>query len=209
MANVVPTSTVKKPTLVQPTGPATRQRLVESARYLFWERGFAGTSMADLLAHAKVNSGSFYHFFDSKEALLREVLESYLVALHPMIVEPAYEATPEPIERIFAILEGYRERILVTNAQYGCPLGRLALEIDPENRPAHKLIADNFRGWIDAVRDCLEDAKLPKDTDIDALATYVLAVMEGGVMLSRSYGSVDPFDRTVKTLREHFRLLVK
>jgi len=209
MAKIVPTSTVKKPTLVQPSGSATRQRLVESARYLFWERGFAGTSMADLLAHAKVNSGSFYHFFDSKEALLREVLESYLVALHPMIVEPAYATTGDPIARIFAILEGYRERILMTDAQYGCPLGRLALEIDPENRPAHKLIAENFGGWIGAVRDCLHDAKLPAGTDIDALATYVLAVMEGGVMLSRSYGSVEPFDRTVKALREHFRLLKK
>jgi AcrR family transcriptional regulator len=209
MANVVPASAAKKPTLVHGTGPATRQRLVESARYLFWERGFAGTSMADLLAHAKVNSGSFYHFFDSKEALLREVLESYLVALHPMIVEPAYAATSKPIERIFAILAGYRERILMTDAQYGCPLGRLALEIDPENRPAHKLIAENFRGWIGAVRDCLEEAKLPKGADIDALATYVLAVMEGGVMLSRSYGSVDPFDRTVKALREHFQLLTR
>jgi len=57
-----------------PTLP-TRDRLINSARYLFWERGFAGTSMADLLAHADVNSGSFYHFFESKEALLREVLE--------------------------------------------------------------------------------------------------------------------------------------
>src|SRR3984885_10055789 len=209
MANVVPTSTEKKPTLVQPTGSATRQRLVESARYLFWERGFAGTSMADLLAHAKVNSGSFYHFFDSKEALLREVLEGYLVALGPMIVEPAYASTPKPIERIFAILAGYRERILMTDSQYGCPLGRLALEIDPENRPAHKLIAENFQGWIDAVRECLVAAALPAETDIEALATYVLATMEGGVMLSRSYGSVDPFDRTVKALRAHFHLLMK
>jgi TetR/AcrR family transcriptional regulator, transcriptional repressor for nem operon len=209
MAKVVSTSAVKKPELVQPVGPASRQRLVESARYLFWERGFAGTSMADLLAHAKVNSGSFYHFFDSKEALLREVLEGYLVALYPMIVEPAYVATPKPIDRIFAILAGYRERILMTDAQYGCPLGRLALEIDPENRPAHKLIAENFRGWIDAIRECLKAAALPANTDIEALATYVLATMEGGVMLSRSYGSVEPFDRTVKALRDHFQLLMK
>jgi TetR/AcrR family transcriptional regulator, transcriptional repressor for nem operon len=207
MAKVVSAATARKPILVTPKGPATRQRLVESARYLFWERGFAGTSMADLLAHAKVNSGSFYHFFDSKEALLREVLEGYLVALRPMLVDPAYAATPKPLERIFAILAGYRERILMTDSQYGCPLGRLALEIDPENRPAHKLIAENFRGWIGAVRECLEAASLPANTDLEALATYVLAVMEGGVMLSRSYGSVDPFDRTVKALREHFHLL--
>jgi hypothetical protein len=106
-------------------------------------------------------------------------------------------------------LAGYRERIVKTNCQYGCPLGRLALEIDPENRPAHALIARNFQGWIGAVRDCLEEAKdrIAKGTDLDALATYVLAVMEGGVMLSRSYGDVKPFDLAVKQLRKHFELL--
>ena len=196
------------PTLVKSS--ATRERLIHSARYLFWERGFAGTSMADLLAHAKVNSGSFYHFFDSKEALLREVLEGYLHALWPMVIDPAFATTDEPVERIFAILAGYRERIIMTDSKYGCPLGRLALEIDPENRPAHKLIAENFQGWIDVIRLCLEQVgeRLPKGTDVEALSTYVLAVMEGGVMISRSYGSVEPFDRTVRQLREHFRLLL-
>jgi len=189
---------------------STRERLIESARYLFWERGFAGTSMADLLAHAKVNSGSFYHFFESKEALLREVLQGYLGALRPMVVDTAFATTEEPVERIFAILAGYRERILMTDSKYGCPLGRLALEIDPENRPAHGLIAENFRGWIGAVRECLEQVseRLPEGTDVESLATYVLAVMEGGVMLSRSYGSVEPFDRTVSQLRAHFQLLL-
>src|SRR5580658_2651550 len=190
---------------------ATRDRLIESARYLFWERGFAGTSMADLLSHAGVNSGSFYHFFESKEALLRAVLDTYLGGLRPMVVDPAFAQTAEPVERIFAILAGYRERILQTECQYGCPLGRLALEIDPENRPAHKLIAENFQGWIAAVRECIDQFKdrLPASTDPEALATYVLAVMEGGVMLSRSYRSVEPFDRSVAQLREHFRMLLE
>jgi AcrR family transcriptional regulator len=189
----------------------TRQRLIESALFLFWERGFAGTSMSDLLVRAEVNSGSFYHFFESKEALLKAVLEEYLGALSPQIVAPAYAQTDDPIGRIFAILAGYRLRILSTNCQYGCPLGRLALEIDPENRPAHALIADNFRGWIGAVRQCLEQAKdrLDPDTDLDALATYVLAVMEGGVMLSRSYGDVAPFDQAVSQLSQHFRLALR
>lgn len=190
---------------------STRDRLIESARYLFWERGFAGTSMSELLAHAEVNSGSFYHFFDSKEALLRAVLEGYLALLRPMVVDPAFASVREPAERIFAILAGYRQRILATACQYGCPLGRLALEIDPENAPAHELIAQNFQGWIDAIRECLDAMKpsLPPGTDLDALATYVLVVMEGGVMLSRSYRSVEPFDRAITQLREHFRLLVQ
>jgi AcrR family transcriptional regulator len=190
---------------------STRDRLINSARYLFWERGFAGTSMSELLAHAEVNSGSFYHFFDSKEALLREVLEGYLRLLRPMVIDPAFASVEEPVGRIFAILAGYRERILGTECRYGCPLGRLALEIDPENAPAHTLIAQNFQGWIEAVRDCLEAMRpaIPRDTDLDSLATYVLVVMEGGVMLSRSYRSVEPFDRAIAQLREHFRLLVQ
>jgi AcrR family transcriptional regulator len=166
--------------------------------------------MADLLAHSGVNSGSFYHFFESKEALLRDVLQGYLGALWPMVIDPAFATTEDPVGRIFAILAGYRERILMTGCQYGCPLGRLALEIDPENRPAHRLIADNFQGWIGAVKECLEKAqdRLPAGTDLDALATYVLAVMEGGVMISRSSGAVEPFDRSIAQLREHFRLLL-
>src|SRR3954468_21943495 len=193
-----------------PKNAATRDRLIDSARFLFWERGYAGTSMAELLAHAEVNSGSFYHFFDSKEALLRAVLEGYLRLLRPMVVDPAFARVQEPVERIFAILAGYRERILQTQCTYGCPLGRLALEIDPENRPAHDLIAQNFAGWIAAVRECIEGARdqLPHGTEPEALATYVLAVMEGGVMISRSSGSVEPFDRAVSQLREHFRLLL-
>jgi hypothetical protein len=127
-----------------------------------------------------------------------------------MVVDPAFALTDDPVERIFGILAGYRGRILQTECRYGCPLGRLALEIDPENRPAHKLIAENFAGWIGAVRECIDQIKprLPKGTDPNALATYVLAVMEGGVMISRSYGSVEPFDRAVKQLRQHFALLL-
>lgn len=193
-----------------PKRSETKSRLIESARYLFWERGFAATSMADLLHHAAVNSGSFYHFFESKEALLRAVLETYLVALKPMVVDPAFATTEDPVARIFAILAGYRERILQTDCKYGCPIGRLALEIDPENRPAHKLIAENFQGWIEVIRDCVSQIndKLPEGTDPESLATYVLAVMEGAVMLSRSYSSVAPFDRTIAQLRQHFRLLL-
>ena len=189
---------------------STRDRLIDSACFLFCERGFAGTSMSELLAHAEVNSGSFYHFFDSKEALLRAVLQGYLKLLRPMIVEPAFASVQQPLGRIFAILAGYRERIVATDCRYGCPLGRLALEIDPENAPAHSLLAQNFRGWIGAIRECLDamSTALPAGTDLDSLATYVLVVMEGGVMLSRSYRSVEPFDGAVAQLREHFRLLL-
>jgi TetR/AcrR family transcriptional repressor of nem operon len=165
--------------------------------------------MAEILERASANSGSFYHFFDSKEALLLAVLDSYLEGLEPIIVRPAFAAERDPIDRIFAILQGYRLRLIDTGCCYGCPLGRLALEIEAENLPAHSRISANFNGWIGAVRTCLEDARdrFPPGLDLDALATFVLTTMEGGVLQARSARLLKPFDQSVAQLRHYFECL--
>jgi AcrR family transcriptional regulator len=184
----------------------TRQRIVEAARDLFWEKGYTATGLAELLQRAGANSGSFYHFFESKDAVLRTVLETYEDLLDPHVIQPAFDKHKTPVERIFALLDSYRERLLSTNCQYGCPLGRLALELDPENAPAHERIARNFTAWRGAVEKCAREAGIANPRDV---AAFVLTVMEGGVMQSRAYGSIEPFDACVRQLRIHFSALAK
>src|SRR6059058_529027 len=108
----------------RPTQPDTRDRIVEAARLLFWEKGYAATGLAELLAAAKANSGSFYHFFESKDAVLRAVLDTYVELLEPQLLQPAWSRASDPVERVFALLEGYRQRLVATGCQYGCPIGR-------------------------------------------------------------------------------------
>src|SRR5882757_3053198 len=90
----------------------TRDRILEAARYLFWEKGYAATGMAEILERAQANAGSFYHFFPGKESLLLAVLETYVDGLEPAILRPASANRRDPIQRIFAILAGYRERLV-------------------------------------------------------------------------------------------------
>jgi TetR/AcrR family transcriptional repressor of nem operon len=184
---------------------------MEAARYLFWKNGYAATGMAEILEKAKANSGSFYHFFDSKEALLLAVLETYLEGLEPAVLRPVFEQTTDPLERIFGILEGYRGRLIETGCRYGCPLGRLALELDPDNRAIHERIAENFAAWTTAVRGCLEGLKdrLPAGFDLEGLSRFILTVMEGAVMQARTNRSLKPFDQSVKQLRDYFERLLK
>jgi AcrR family transcriptional regulator len=195
---------------VKQAAPTTRTRLLEAARYLFWEKGYAATGMSEILERAQANSGSFYHYFTSKEALLLAVLDSYLDGLQPVVVQPAFASERDPVERIFAILAGYRERLIATGCKYGCPLGRLALEIEAENQPVHDRIAANFSGWTGAVRGCLEDVRdrLPHGLNLDGLATFVLTTMEGGVVQSRSFRKLEPFDQSVAQLRNYFDCLL-
>ena len=179
----------------------TRGRIVEAARELFWEKGFAATGMSELLAKAGANSGSFYYFFESKDALLNTVLQSYVELLEPQLLRKAFKAK-DPIERVFGLLAVYRGALVQTGCTYGCPIGRLALEIDPENTPAHALIAENFSKWRAAVEGCLREAGVASAREA---ACLVLAAMEGGVMQSRAQRSTEPFDACVKQLRQFFK----
>jgi AcrR family transcriptional regulator len=184
----------------------TKERIVEAARALFWEKGYTATGLAELLAKADANSGSFYHFFESKDDVLRTVLETYEDLLDPQIVKPVFDQHEKPVDRIFGLLESYRRRLVATGCQYGCPIGRLALEIDAENAPAHKRIAKNFTAWRAAVDACVRDAGIAQPADV---AAFVLTVMEGAVMQSRAFGSIEPFDACVRQLKLHFAALQK
>ena len=191
---------------------STRLRLIDAARALFWEKGYDATSLGDVVKRAKANPGSLYYFFKAKEDLLLAVLDRYTELLWPAVVEPAFKAVDDPMVRIFAILEGYRQGLMATEFSRGCPIGSLSLEIGEAIPKAREKVAANFDAWVGWVRKCLDNAadQLPPDTDRAALARFVLTVMEGAVMQARAYHSLEPFDSALEVLRDYFsRLFVE
>ena len=191
------------------SGTETKDRLVEVAMKLFWEKGYGGTSIQDILREADVHAGSLYHFFPTKQDLLLASLERYRDGIHPMLLEPAWKGVDDPIERIFALLARYRHALLSTDCFYGCPIGSLALELHEPDPPVRSLLSANFDGWTTAIEKCLEDAgrRLPKDIDRKQLASFVLTIMEGGVMQSRTHRTIDSFDAAVRLLRDYMKRL--
>lgn len=188
----------------------TRERLVDSALELFWFSGYETTSLADVCHRAEANPGSLYYFFPAKEALLEAALDRLHDSIDEGLLGPAWEGVDGPIEKIFALLDAYRRNLVDTDFRYGCPIGSISLELRELPEGVRTRLADNFRAWTDAVRSCLEEAKesFPPDTDLDALATFVLTTMEGGVMLARAERDVRPFDRGVGCLREYLSCLM-
>jgi AcrR family transcriptional regulator len=170
---------------------------------LFGEKGYLGTSMRDILQRAGANSGSLYHFFSTKQELLLAVLERYETGIHAMLVEPATAGVDDPVEKVFALLAAYRGLLVASDCTYGCPIGSLALELHEPDPPVRERLAANFANWTGVVRTWLADprAGFPAGTDADALATLVLSVMEGGVMLARTARELAPFDAVVGQLR--------
>jgi AcrR family transcriptional regulator len=189
--------------------PDTRTRLVLAAMQLFWAKGYNSTSIADVLQTAKVNSGSLYYFFPGKTDLLAAVLDAYHDGIRQMLLEPAWAGVNDPIEKIFALLARYRRSLADTECFYGCPIGSLALELHEPDPPVRERLAKNFSAWIEAIAECLEQAKarLPADVDRRELAQFVLTTMEGGVMQARTFRDIAYFDAAVRQLRQYFKRL--
>lgn len=181
----------------------TRERLIMAAMELFAEKGYESTSVADILKTAGVNSGSLYHFFPTKQALLVEVLDTYYRGIGPMLLEPAWAHVDDPIEKVFALLAAYRRMLEESECTYGCPIGSLALELHEPDPEVRERLSANFIQWADKVRACLDAADLAADVDRGKLATLVLTVMEGGVMQARTHRSLETFDDGVTMLRDY------
>ena len=184
----------------------TRERLIYAAMKLFGEKGYTGTSVADILREAGANSGSLYHFFPTKQDVLIAVLEAYRDGIGAMLLEPAWSGVADPLERIFALLAAYRGLLEQSECFYGCPIGSLALELHEPDPAVRELLAQNFDGWVCHVRGCLDAAadRLPAGTDTGKLASFVLTAMEGGVMQARTHRSLETFDTSVEMLRDYF-----
>lgn len=92
-------------------GAETRARLLSAAKEIFEETGFLDARISDIAERAGLSHGSFYHYFESKEEIFREVaevVEEQLSApVGSVILDPSSEATPQ--ERIRAAIKLHME----------------------------------------------------------------------------------------------------
>jgi AcrR family transcriptional regulator len=158
-------------------GARTRQRIVERAAAAFNTRGFAGTSMGDISLATGLEKGGVYNHFESKDALALEAFD-YAYGLIRKRLEAAVAGEPDPLRRLGAIVEVYRELARKPFVPGGCPILNTATEADdthPPLRDRARRAMDHWRGLvISAAGD-------------EAFATFMIAALEGGVMLAKLY----------------------
>jgi AcrR family transcriptional regulator len=193
----------------RPTADDTRERLLATAMELFVFQGYAATGLAQIARQAKVLPGSLYYFFPTKADLLEATLQRRLELLQSDVLDPNWQHVDDPIDRVFALLAGYREMLQATDFQHGCPIGNLVIEVGNTHPDARRLLVRNFDNWLDAVERCFAAAlpRLPDGSDCRQLAVYVLVTMEGAVMLARAYRNFEAYDAAIVQLRDHVERL--
>lgn len=187
----------------------TRERLLATAAELFRRQGYAQTGVNEIMQRAKTTSGSFYHFFPTKEDLVLAVVDHIAEALDAEIFANDREASTDPLDRVFAVLASSRRHLIENDFALGSPLGTLAAELSQSHPQVRERLAALFDGWTARMQELLEDAgdRLSSGVDRRALAEFILSTTEGAILQARVRRSLEPFDASIAALRRHLELL--
>ncbi|MBV2125822.1 MAG: TetR/AcrR family transcriptional regulator [Candidatus Thiodiazotropha endolucinida] len=178
--------------------PDTKERILATARDLFHGRSYADVGIKEICTLAKVQKGSFYHFFPSKRDLAMAVIDSMADDwAHGFVAEAFDEALP-PLERLDYMVDAvYFWQKAAKNLEGrmpGCLFGNLALEISTRDEVIRARLNAVFNKasarFHQALEEAVENGEIPP-MDTEATATAMLAYLEGVILLAKTRNDPD------------------
>ncbi len=158
-----------------------RDAALARAMDLFWRKGFAATSVAELCAVMGVNAPSLYAAFGSKEALFEAALQLYACQMTPQLWA-GFDAAPTAREAVMAMLTAAAHTLPASDRPAGCMVTLSALRDEGCDR-----LAETVKGARAAIREkiaarlrqAVAAGELPPDADVEGIARFYVGVHQG------------------------------
>lgn len=172
-------------------GDLTRARLAASMLDLIQTSGYAGTGLNAVIEHAAAPKGSIYfHFPDGKEGLGVAAVELAAKQFEALIMESA-SSSGGAAETARAAIEALASIVGESGFRLGCPVSVVTLEMGAESEPLRQACATAFESWITPTTAILRASGLVTE-EARSLATVVVSMIEGAVIVSRATRSIQP-----------------
>ncbi len=193
----------------------TRQRILDIAQDAVLAKGFAATSIDEIVAAAEVTrSGFFYHFKD-KNALARALLERYVEsedALFDQLFDRSRELHEDPLHAMLIGLKMLSEMMGdLPSAHPGCIVATTCYQDQLFDGQVRDVVHASFLSWRERFAGYFREiGKLypPREpVDYDELGDLVNGVVEGGLILSRAYRDPAILAQQILHLRRYIKLL--
>ena len=182
----------------RPANPETRSRLLEKGGDLVSTLGFNATGVQEITKSAGVPKGSFYNYFESKEAFAVELLNEYWDSVFATYGPILTDHGTAPLARVaghFAGLVEFHER---RRYAVGCLIGNMAIEVTPSSERVRIKLAAIYRQWVASLTECLREAQaqgeLPAGRDPGQVAAALIDAFEGAVTRAKVERNRSPFD---------------
>lgn len=196
-------------------GERTRERILDLAYEAVIRKGFAATSIEELVEAAGITKSGFFYHFKDKNDLARQLVERYLVtnqAFLDDLAERARELSDDPLHSFLIFLKLYAEamRDHLTNMP-GCFVAAVTSQDQSFDRAIIQMNAEGILAWRTrflAWMEAIAAAYPPKrEVDLTAMADALLTLSSGGVTFAKALRDADCVARQVLLYRESVRLM--
>ncbi len=168
-----------------------KKRLLEAAKGLIWEQSYGAVTVDAICRRAKVQKGSFYHFFDDKSELAVASLEADWQARQPVLAE-IFSRNHPPLDRLQNFFEHVYQcqKKLQKECGYvlGCPLFNLGSEVCTRDEKIRKKVLALVKGYIryfeSSIRDAQEEGSVAGD-NAGLKARWLFSYFEGALTQAR------------------------
>ena len=179
----------------------TRQYIVEKVAPVFNQKGFDGTSLADVTGATGLTKGAVYGNFTDKEEIALEAFKYSMCKVREMVIHRVSNK-PTHKERLSALLDFYSSYVFSPPIPGGCPLLNTSVEADDHRTSMRRVVVKELLRTVSFIQDLIdkgiEAKEFRENTDSRSLAYTIFCAIEGALIFSRVERSREPMDLIVK-----------
>lgn len=189
-------------------GEETKERILHQAASLFNTQGYAGASISDIMRVTGLKKGGIYNHFQSKDELALQAFD-YAIDLIRQRYGDALKNKRHAVERLQAIISVFSANIENPAIEGGCPLMNAAVESDdahPMLRQRAQTAMDSWRNMVcKVIQKGIARGEIRPEVKADEVASVMISLLEGAVMMSKLYDDSTHLDRAIDHLNSYIK----
>ncbi len=190
----------------------TKQFIIEQAAPLFNAKGYAGTSIQDIMGATGLTKGSIYGNFENKDEVALEVFD-YNFGKVVTYLRAKIDEKTNYVDKLLVYPETYRNFLTIPFLQNGCPLLNTSTEADDTHPLLREKAAKALKMWRNSIEKFIqlgiEKGEIKPETQATDFAFILMSLIEGAVMQAKVtnsktvlYVTMDFLENLINELRQ-------
>jgi TetR/AcrR family transcriptional repressor of nem operon len=179
----------------------TKQFIIEKTAPIFNRKGFAGTSMNDIVEATGLTKGSIYGNFESKDEVALAAFD-YNYGMVSSMIKTKMAGKPHNIDKLKVYLSVFSDFVNLPMLHGGCPVLNTAIESDDTHGQLRAKAVGAIENWYAAIEKVITNGidvgQIKQGTNAKDFAGAFIALIEGGIMLAKVTGKMHGLKAAVK-----------
>lgn len=195
-------------------GKPTRDKILSESKQLVFEKGFAGTSIDQILDRTGITKGAFFYHFKTKSALAKALIVEFArddIGHMETALKKTENLKEDPVERLLQFIQEFIDLMSDLSTPPSCLYASYTYEPDQFDREVLDIVEEAILTWKETFQALLaavlKEYVLKLDVDIDELANSFFVTFEGSYVISRALNDPSITAKQLQLLKNHFQLL--